>query len=308
MKHFILKISALALAIMVAFPAFSQITLKYNLKKGETLQQNMVTFLNLSQKIMEQEMKIDMSINMQSAFDVKDVQGDNYIMDMKYKAVKMNMVMPGGAGAMTFDSNTTEDIATQQNISPILKAIIDKPLEIVMSKTGKVESIKGIEKLHEAMVNSMDKNIPEQMKQQMITQLGSQFSDEALKTMFAQNSSFFPDKPVSAGDRWNMKSSTTVSNFKMDLDMKMTLKSIENDAVDIAIEGTIFTPEGYEQETRGITTKVTLKGTQQGLVTVNKNTGWIISSNITQHFEGNIEAVGMKIPLSVTSTITVTDK
>jgi hypothetical protein len=264
--------------------------------------------MNLSQKIMEQEMKIDMAINMQSTFDVKDVQGDNYILDMKYKAMKINMVMPGGGDAMTFDSNTTEDIATQQNISPMLKAIIDKPLEIVMSKTGKIESVKGMEKFHEAMVNSMDKNIPEQMKQQLITQFGSQFSEEAIKTMFAQNSNFFPDKPVRAGDRWNVKSSATVSNFKMDLDMRMTLQSIEKDAVNITIEGTCLTPEGYEQKTNGITTKVTLKGTLQGLVKVNKNTGWIISSNITQHFEGNIDAMGMQIPLSVTSKITVTDK
>jgi hypothetical protein len=308
MKKNTVKISVLALAIMFAFPAFSQITLKYNLKKGETLKQNMETSMDLTQKIMDQEMKVGLSINMKSTFDVKDIKGDNYVLDMTYKAMKMSMAMPGGAGDMTFDSNTTEEVATLQNIGPMLKAIIDKPLEIVMSKTGKVESIKGVEKLHEAMINSMDENISDQMKQQMIIQFGSQFSEEALKTMFAQNFNFFPDKPVNTGDSWNMKSSTTVSNFKMDIDIKMTLKSIENDAVTIAIEGTVVTPEGYEQEINGMTTSVTLKGTQQGLVKINKNTGWVISSNITQSFDGNIEAMGMQIPLSAISTTTITDK
>jgi hypothetical protein len=308
MKKNTVKISALALAIMFAFPAFSQITLKYNLKKGEALKQNMVTSMNLAQKIMDQEMKIDMTIDMQSTYDVKDVQGDNYVMDMTYKAMKMSMAMPGGAGNMTFDSNTAEDVATPQNMGAMLKAIVNKPLEIVMSKTGKVESVKGVEKLNEAMVSSLDKSIPDQMKQQLVTQFGSQFSEEALKTMFTQNSNFFPDKPVNTGDSWNLKSSTTVSNFKMDIDMKMTLKSIENDAVNIAIEGTVSTPEGYEQEINGMKAKITLKGKQQGLVKVNKNTGWIISSKITQNFDGNIEAMGMQIPLSATSTITITDK
>jgi hypothetical protein len=308
MKKNTVKISVLALAIMCTFPAFSQITLRYNLKKGETLKQNMVTSMNLTQTIMDQEMKIDMSIDIHSTFDVKDVQEDKYTMDMTYKTMKMSMAMPGGADAITFDSNTPEDIATQQNIGPMLKAIIDKPLEIVMSKTGYVESIKGMEKLQEAMINSMDENIPDQMKQQLIAQFGSQFSEEALRSMFAQNSNFFPDKPVNIGDSWDMKSSAAVSNFTMNIDMKMTLKSIENDAVDIVIEGTVYTPEGYEQEINGMKTSVTLKGTQQGLVKVNKNTGWIISSNMTQNFDGNVEVMGMQIPLSATSTITVTGK
>jgi hypothetical protein len=93
----------------------------------------------------------------------------------------------------------------------------------------------------------------------------------------------------------------------MDTELMLTLKSIESDVATIYFEGSIFTPEGYEQEVNGAKIKVTLKGTQQGLLKVNKNTGWIISSNITQSFDGNVEAQGMQIPLSVTSISSTTD-
>jgi hypothetical protein len=306
MKKFTLTISALILALMLVLPAFSQITLKYNFKKGDIFKQNMVTNTDLTQKIMEQEMNIKLSLSAKSIFEIKEVTNENYTIEVKYKELKMSVTMPG-MGDLSFDSNTPEDVATMQDFGPMLKAIVDKPIEIVLTKAGKVESIKGVDKLGEAMLNSLDENIPGALKQQLISQFGSQFSEEQFKSLFSQNSGYFPDKPVNTGDTWNYKLSTTASNITMDINTTMTLKSIADNVVTIDMEGIISTPEGYEAEMNGMKAKVTLKGAQKGLVTIDKNTGWVISSEMSQNFAGNMELMGMTIPISATSTISISN-
>jgi hypothetical protein len=177
-----------------------------------------------------------------------------------------------------------------------------------MSKTGKVESVKGSEKFREAMFNSLDANIPEERRRQLVGQYGSNFSEESLKSTFEQTSNYFPDKPVKPGDSWNFTTSMASSGLAINIDMKLTLKSIEGNVVTLDGEGTVSTPEGYEQEMNGMKVKVNLKGTQTGEIKLDRNTGWIISSTITQSFGGEMEGMGMKIPISAKSTASVTDK
>jgi hypothetical protein len=307
MKHFTLKISTSVLALMLAFPAFSQITLQYNFKQGEIFKQNMEANMDLLQKVMGQEIKIGIVMNSKINYEVMGVKDENYTLKVTYKEFKMKTAVPG-VGDISFDSNTPEDIATQQDLGPMFKAMVDKPIEVVMTKTGKIKSVKGVEKLKEAMSNSLDKNIPENMRQQLTAQSGAQFTEESLKAQFEQNSNFFPDKPVNTGDSWNVKTSLNVSNFTMNSDMKVTLKNIENDEAVIEVEGTVSTPEGYEQEINGMKAKLALKGTQKGLFKINRNTGWANSSNLAQSFEGNMEVQGMQIPISASSTTLTTDK
>ncbi|MDR1594497.1 MAG: DUF6263 family protein [Prevotellaceae bacterium] len=304
MKKFTLKIGTLALALMFVFPAFSQITLKYNLKKGEIFKQNMTTDMGITQKVMDHEMKINMTMNVKTTYEVKDVKNENYTLEVIYKDIKMNAVIPG-MGNLSFNSDTPEDVATQQDFGPMLKAVVDKPIEVVITKTGKVESVKGFEKIGEAMLASIDKNIPDAAKQQLVTQFGSQFSEEQFKTFFAQNAAYYPDKPVNIGDSWDVKLSTAASNFTIDINTKMTVKSIDGNLVTLDTKGTVSTPEGYEMDVNGMKAKTSLKGTQEGTVKIDKKTGWAMSSDIAQIFGGDIEAMGMKIPINTVTKVTM---
>ncbi|MDR0385312.1 MAG: DUF6263 family protein [Prevotellaceae bacterium] len=305
MRHFILNICASVAALIAVLPVYAQITLKYNFKEGDTFRQNMITSMNMTQKIMDQEIKMDFSINTQMACRVKNVRDDSYTMEITHKAIIINMV--GGNNSVTFDSNTPKDTATAQDVSPMLKAIVNKPVEIVVNSAGQVESGKGFDKLFEAMNNSLDKNISEQTKQQMTELIKPHLSEESFKNMFMQNSIFFPGKPVSTGDRWNAKTSIAVSNFAVDVDMNMTLKSVDDSSAVIDVDGLASMPENFEQELNGTKAKVTLKGTHKGLVKIDKDTGRIISLNATQNLSGDIEITGMKIPITAILTKSVTD-
>ncbi|MDR2384015.1 MAG: DUF6263 family protein [Prevotellaceae bacterium] len=307
MKNFTLKTGVLTLALMFALPVFSQVTLKYNFKKGDILKQNMSETLDLSQKIMEQESKVNVVLTTYAIFEVKDVKDAKYTLEMKYKEVKVNTMIPG-IGNILLDSNVSENIATIQNLSPVLKAVVDKPVEIVVTATGKVESIKGVDKIGEAMLHSLDANINDATKQQLISQFGVQFSEKSISSFLSQNEGYFSSKPVNTGDSWNCKISSKISNIEMDIDMKITVKSIEADIVTLDAEGTLVSPEGYEIELNGMKAKATMKGSQKGWVKIDKATGWVVSSTITQTIDGNVEALGINIPMSINSTISVSDK
>jgi hypothetical protein len=283
-----------------------KIPLEYNLKQGEILKQNIVMNMDMVQKFSGQEMKISLVTGMKMDFEVKEAQKDSYLLEMKVKEMKMTTEVPG-MGNLSFDSNTDEDVATQENLSPMFKAIIDKPVESVMTKAGKLQSIKGLDKFMEAMINSLGEDMPENVRQQITGQFGSQFSEETFKSQLEQSLGYFPGKPVGTGDSWNYKMSTKYSNFATSIDMKSTLKSIDGNVLSIDIEGTVSTPEAEsEQEINGMKVKISLNGTQKGILKVNKDTGWLISSDLAVNFNGNMEVMGMKVPLYVASTIQVT--
>jgi hypothetical protein len=283
------------------------ITLEYNLKQGEILKQNMVMNMDMVQKFGGQEIKISIAMKMKMAFEVKESQNDSYTMEVKFKEMIATVGVPGMQN-ISFDSNTSEDVATQANIGPIFKAIIDKPFETVMTKTGKVRSVKGLDKFMEAMLGAFGEDVPEETRRQMIEQFGSQFSEEALKSQLEQSTGYFPDKPVGIGDTWNTKVATKSSNFTINIEIKSTLKSIEDNVVGLAIDGIVSTPEGYEMDINGAKAKASLKGSQKGTFKLNKDTGWVISSDMIMNFNGDIEVMGMKVPVYVASTIQITNE
>jgi hypothetical protein len=312
MKHLTLKIGVLSLFLMcILFSCgdnSDKITLQYNFKQGDILKQNIVMSVDLVQKFMEQEMKVGLVMNMKSTFEVKEVRNDNYTVEVKYKELKLETGLPGVDAKITFDSNTTDDVATMTNFGPIFKAIIDKPFEIVISKTGKIESVKGLESFADAMINAFGDNVPEEMRQQITGQFGSQFSKESFKSQFEQNTGYFPNKPVGTGDSWDVETNTKVSNFAVKLNMNSSLKSIDGNVVNLSIDGTVSTPEGYEQEINGVKVKIALKGSQKGTLKINKDTGWIIFSDMMINFTGEVETMGMKVPVYAASKITVSDE
>jgi hypothetical protein len=263
--------------------------------------------MDLVQKMGEQEMKISLVTEIKMTYEVKECQSDSYTMEVKLKETKITTGIPG-MNNISLDSNTAEDLATQSDFSPIFKAVIDKPFEVVMTKTGKAKSVKGMEKLMDAMIGAFSEDVPEDVRQQITGQFGSQFSEEAFKAQLEQSAGYFPGKPVGIGDSWTSKITTNASNFAISIDMKSTLKSIEDNVANIDIDGTVSTPEGYEQDVNGIKAKVSLNGTYKGIFKINKDNGWVISSDLAMPLNGSIEVMGMKVPVYVASTIKVTDK
>lgn len=293
MKRFITKVAIFGVALSMLLSACGggnsksgnnaasgsngEYTIQYNFSEGDSYRLDMV----MDMKVSQQGMEMGTTMDMKTHSDITKVDGDLYTMEMMYDEIKMSAT---GLMQMSFDSNTPDTIATIENMSPLFKALIGKPLEIIIDKNGKVQSISGSEKLTEAMRNSLDESIDESTRNMMMAQIGQQFNDESLKSMMEQSAGYFPGKPVKVGDSW----SSIVNVQSVKVDMTMTLKSVENDVATIEGAGEISATEGA----------VTLEGNQKAVIKVNMKTGWIISSEMNQVMNGSGAEVVNKITIT----------
>ena len=317
MKQFTIKISLFSLFLIILLSACGggdsnkkannngeKYTLEYKLAKGDTFKQNVATDMNMSQEAMGQQIEIGIKMNMGMHYDVIDVQDSSIALEMKFDEMKMSMTSP--MGAIEYDSNTTEEYATLQDMGPMFKAIIGIPVEIIVDKTGDVKSAKGFEKLADAMIVSLSNNFDASTKEQMVTQFGEQFSEESIKSMLNASGNL-PDKPVAIGDKWNINMSTKNGNIEMIVNMEMVLKSVENNVATIEGEGSLGTDEPVIQDANGMEVKITMKGTQKSIVKIDMNTGQTISAVVDQNVTGESEVMGMKVPMKMKIKTTITN-
>jgi Family of unknown function (DUF6263) len=97
-----------------------------------------------------------------------------------------------------------------------------------MTRLGQVQRVEGMERVMSKMLSSLPSD---PALTQMVQSIKSSFSDDALRGMFAQSHSMFPDRPLSTGDRWESESTTTNPLMGGQTAMAVfTLQGIEADA------------------------------------------------------------------------------
>jgi hypothetical protein len=256
-------------------------TLEYNLQAGESYVQNANIVMTITQQMMGESLTMATDMKMNLHFDVLSVENDTITSEISYDEIGMNMDL--GFMQMSFDSNTDDSIATESDLSPMLKAMINQPMTAVMDKRGKILSVGGYDKISNAMINSISEDIGESAKNEMLAQFERQLGEEALKKSFEQISFYFPEKKVAVGDTWK-----TVSNVEgempMSIDMTMTLKSVDNNEALIDVKGTIAGNANI-QELNNENAAVNTTGTQSGWVKLDMLSGWLIESEMTQNMQ-----------------------
>ena len=290
-------VSFATLLFCVIAGAQTKYALSYNLKKGETYKININAVMTMTQTTSDaNSMKISTEMLVSTSFHVKDFLNERYLIDVVYDNIKMNIGMP--MGQFTIDSNTPDNVASMQNMGPLLKAAVGKPVKIEITPNGKVESLEGSEELMQAMLNAFDPNVPENARKELVKQFGAQFSGESLKQSLGQFSAYFPDKPVAVGDSWvNKINSTMGSGGVVGVDMNLTLKNVKNNVATIETTGDISSDVNYSFS--GNDSKMSMKGTQKGFVSIDLTTGWIVDSNTVADTESEMNFGGSKIPMKI---------
>jgi len=298
MKQLFIQLNAV-IVLLLAFSFHSQgadnYTLKYNLEKGKTYKQHSVTDMNMEMNAMGQNVNMDMKMDIDMNFDVIDKTNDGYNLRMTYQKIKMNMTSPT---AYTLNSDSTEN-SSDKNNAELLKSLVGVPIDIQLTEQGKVTSVKGVDKLLEK-INSVSNPQFKQMFSQ-------QFSESTIQKMIEQFSCYFPDKPVAAGDSWNVNNTLSANGIDIINNMTLTLKQVANNVATIDLTGTLATPEGgATTKIQGMDAKVSVNGTQSGTIQLSTETGWIVRTEATQKFAQNIEVMGQTLPQQVTVKTTVT--
>ena len=88
--------------------------------------------------MMGQDIKMGMTMDMKMNYNIIGHQNDLYDMQLAYK--KMKFSMDGGPVAFVVDTDLP-DASSSMNMGAVFKSIIDIPIDIQMTKKGKVNAV-----------------------------------------------------------------------------------------------------------------------------------------------------------------------
>ena len=294
---------ALAIALLLVSAKPDNVTLKYNLKVGNTYKLKTTADQTIEMTMMGQQQNVKNKIEGVIFLKVVAANEKATTFDTWYDKLKMSIET--GMGSMNMRSDSVQETNPG---SKMLNAMMNKHFTVKMLTNGEITEVSGSEKMMEdaySAVTGLDESQMAMMKES-IKQFGSK---DALKGSLETSLRCLPEKPVSIGDSWTSQvelssalSATVNTTWKLSgreagvatLEGKSILKSKDN---------------GPAQNISGIPIKYNIKGEQQILSKIDEKTGWVIESTINQEISGEMEmdltAQGsgiQKAPLKIKST------
>ena len=257
------------------------------LNKGQKFNMENTISTNSTQEVMGQSMESHVNITTNSSLEVKETKGSNYDLTNNIGRMQMHFTMSGGmAQDMSFDSDKKEDMSSDQGAS--LKKVINHPIDVSMSNTGKIISTPKTEKKENGDMTSMI--------------IGKALGDPG-DGSYGVNIIFLPI-PANAAVGYTWSDSLSTEGSK-----KFTtysIKEFQGTDVIVGIVGSMDVNIKAEMQGMEIVTKS--KGTVKGEEVVDRASGVLRSLKTTTETTGTVEAQGMDIPMNtkITSEIKVT--
>lgn len=272
--------------------AQQSVLLKMNLKKGTSY----LFSTNIDQLVNQEVMGNKMDIKQQTQVDYRYEVLENDAQEMKIKCTYQNMSihMETPQGASHFDSRREEN--AEGPLKPVGN-MVGKSFFMYLNPEGEVTKVEGMEDI----LNSIGGDAS---TQQMLKQ---QFSDSAFMNMMNVSLNIYPNKEIQPNESWQKDFKMPMAGMmEMDLQNRYTLTSLTGEQAEIAVQSDIKlsplsgSPLGAME--------FNLTGTQTGAIQVDTSSGLINTSKIHQKINGDISAQGMKIPMRITSDITLTGR
>jgi hypothetical protein len=280
--------------------------LELNLTKGHIYNQKMVANMSIMETLNGQQMNMMMTIAGKMTFKVLDIQNSVYDMEVLYKSLSMKMSTPNGLMEFNSEKQDEKDI-----FSSIMKCLIDKPILIKMTKTGKIKEVKNTKSVFASMFEKFPQ-LSEAQKQQILDQISKAYGDKALKGNLEMCSAIFPDSMVAKGDLWKVK---TRLESSMEADIESTYKLTETNDSYCHISGVSkfdTAEKGAFANINGMQMKYDLKGTMSSEIRIDRKSGWTEEGKITQTMKGTAYVKdssqmsgGMTIPMTITNEMTI---
>jgi hypothetical protein len=128
-----------------------------------------------------------------------------------------------------------------------------------------------------------------------------------MQAAFERTSAFFPDRPVTIGESWNIAYDFNAGGIDIVSQLELTLKQVSNNIAVLECKGTLKTLDaGATINIQGMDAKVSVNGEQSGTIRLDSTTGWINRMELTQKFVQNIEIMGQTMPQEIVSRTVIT--
>jgi hypothetical protein len=264
---------------------------------------------NISQIINTENNKINLTTSFKIAFKVTDVIDSVYNMEASYQSLSLKVRTVNGNAEI--DSKDSVNKGIQSEIGA---AMINKPFNITITKSGKIRSAENVETMIDNVFNDF-KQVDPAKKEFIKSQFIQPFGAKALKEHLEMAGSIFPDGFVKKNKKWtrNLKLESTIT---ANLKTNYKLLEITNDSFLVHAESPVVTDnDAGESMINGLPVKYHLTGTIVSDIRADKNTGWITELKSKQTLKGDLEIQdnpkvpgGATIPITINNEQVTTDK
>ena len=294
------KLFSLALLIVfTSVTAFTQVSLKYDLKEGTYYDTKSEMNQKISQTIMGQTQEIS---NLQGAgvnMTVLSVNDGSYEVKLTYTSMRIYQPMA------QVDYDSEKPSSSPNPMTKSFDAVIGEGFTFTLTEKGEVSNIQGIDAMLDNMATKME--ITDQAQLQALkAQLSSQYNDESALAQVQQSIMKFPANAVSIGDTWSEDESIQAP-LPMKILTSYEVAAMNGEAITINVSSEVFT-EGEEMNMSGATMTPDLSGIQSGTLTVDRATGLVLSSTMDQMISGAMMMTSpqeMEIPMEISGEVTV---
>ena len=274
---------ALAIALLLVSAKTDNVSLKYNLKVGNTYKLITTADQTIEMTMMGQAQNIKNKIEGAIFLKVLTTEGKVITFDTWYDKLKMSIET--GMGSFVMRSDSMQD---SNPGSKMLNTMMNKHFTIKMSTSGEILEVSGSDKVMEDALNAI-KGLEESQMSMMKESIKQFVGKDALKGSFELSLRCLPDKPVSVGDSWTSQVEL-VSALSATVNTTWKLSDRKNGVSVLEGKSTLKTKENApSQNISGIPIKYNIKGEQQILSKIDEKTGWIIESTINQDISGEME-------------------
>jgi len=227
----------------------------------------------------------------------KDSAGD-YLLDIVYD--KVHVHTRNGDSEDDLDAEHADNSINQ--VEKLLGYLKGATIKVVLGPGGEMRSVTGYEAIKEKIMagfrsdDTYSKTIAEQQWDQRIK---AGLIQKNMEQLFR----IFPDSAVHVGDKWRLKTEEH-NEVNLRINSEYTLKSIHDGVAVIRSEGEISS-EDSTGNAMGYNFAMSLKGRQEGQFEVQMATGMVVSSALESHIEGDVDMMGRKAPIKISSKVEV---
>jgi len=256
-----------------------------------------------------QVMEINMEVSSRLIFKVVSITDSLIDLETRYDSMAVKVEMPNFS-----QRHSTGQSDPGNLMNSMLEALKDKPFNIILTKSGKIHAIKNLEAIM-AAVDKLAEQADPQQGQMFKQQIQGQFGEEAIKEGMFALSVIFPEKPINKGESWQTTSTRTTGNLPIKEMSTHTLTDVTDTQYVIATVSDVQqNPDAQGASMgQGPAPKMNIKGTDSRITTLDKATGWLVSSKGETSLDAGLDesdpnAGGMGFKMTVKASNVLTGK
>lgn len=217
----------------------------------------------------------------QTEYIVKKIDKNVYFLEGRLKYIKFEISTPDGSFTMNSKENRKEDI-----MSNLLKNMIDKPFNLRLNKSGKVEKIENLENIYSNLLVDV-KGISKKQKEELQLQLKDKFNETVFKEEIEIFTNVYPTEKIALNEKWSKKSNKKLMNLKGFYENTYKLRKLQKTSA--FIDGNTLMVN-FKNESKAFP-QYNLNGTVKLKFKLNTKTGWIKEGLLDQKLKGYVEVI-----------------